>query len=261
MLKDVFSSPRGNIFMDSGTTHVTSYILAYSWYFRKTKPQVRIDRTNHSCHLSSRSYKLGSTPHVPFWQSQWSLMTLWDCKGNPFHRRETEIPRKACFSQSYGTNKGQSLFQAPCSLWSWLRFGIQLGKWRLCSYPKKGVWTLSHLLCVMCALGPLDGFSLHPAGWCWVPACPELQQKTLLSTGQLPSWRFAALSVSLGVGSLGLHSSGSFFPNLDLGGEETPCNKAQSLCPRARDSHDFSQPPMHLLNTYSIPQVLLVAQW
>lgn len=62
--------------MDSGTAHVTSYILTYSQYFRKTKPQVRTDRTNHSCHLTSRSYKLGSTRIVPLWQSQWSLTTL-----------------------------------------------------------------------------------------------------------------------------------------------------------------------------------------
>lgn len=116
MLKDVFSSPRGNIFMDSGTTHVTSYILTYSRYFRKTKPQVRTDRTNHCCHLSSRSYKLGSTPCVPFWQSQWTLTPCEIAKETHFTGEKLKFQERDASLRVTGLTKGRVSFKlrAPC---------------------------------------------------------------------------------------------------------------------------------------------------
>ena len=129
-----------------------------------------------------------------------------------------------------------------------------MGKWRLCSYPEKEVWTLSDLLCVMSALGPSDGFSLHPVGWCWVPTCPELQQETLLSTGWLPSWLLCCPCCLLRSWLTWAALIRVLLPKFRSGkGGNALQHGNQSLCPRGRDSHDFSQPPVHLLNTYCIP--------
>lgn len=137
-----------------------------------------------------------------------------------------------------------------------------MGKWRHCSYPEKGVCTLSDLLCVMSALDPSDSFSLHPEGWCRVPVWLELQQEPLVSTGRLPSWLLCCPCCLLRSWLTWAALIRVLLPKFRSGrGGDALQEGNQSLCPRARDSHDFSLPSMHLLNTYCIPWGSLVAQW